>query len=138
LNALTSRTIRAGASYCALVFAAGFVLGTVRELWIAPLLGVRLRELLEMPVMLVVIILASRWTVTRFELSGHLRARLTAGGIALALLLAAELTLALALRDTTLAAYVASRDPVSGIVYLIMLGIFAVMPALLPRAPPPR
>ena len=29
--------------------------------------------------------------------------------------------------------YVASRDPVAGMVYLVMLGVFAIMPMLVAR-----
>ena len=50
----------------ALVFGVGFVLGTVRVLWIAPQLGARAAELAEAPVMLVVIYFAARWIAKRF------------------------------------------------------------------------
>ena len=39
-------------------------------------------------------------------------------------------TLVLWLRGWTLAEYYESRDPVSGAVYVIMLGLFALMPLL--------
>jgi hypothetical protein len=54
-------TLKAGAVYFALVFAAGFVLGTVRTLWVVPRLGVRTAELAEAPIMFGVSILAVRW-----------------------------------------------------------------------------
>ncbi|HVA00273.1 MAG TPA: hypothetical protein VMV34_01325 [Terriglobia bacterium] len=81
------RILKAGGLYFALVFAAGFVLGTLRVLWIVPRLGAR----------------------------------------------TAELTVVLALRGLTLREYLASRDPVAGSVYVIMLGIFAVMPLFVAR-----
>lgn len=77
--------------------------------------------------------LAARWAVTRFGLIRAPRARIAVGGIALALLLVAEIALLLMLRGPTISEYVATRDPVSGTVYLVMLGIFAILPALLPR-----
>ncbi|MCK7494493.1 MAG: hypothetical protein MZW92_27450 [Comamonadaceae bacterium] len=43
-------------------------------------------------------------------------------------MVAAEVLLAVVLQDRTLGEYVASRDPVSGSVYLAMLALFAVMP----------
>src|SRR5579883_2596395 len=61
------RTLEAGLLYFALVFGTGFVLGTVRTLWIVPRLGDRTAELLEAPVMLAVIVAAARWTVFRLE-----------------------------------------------------------------------
>jgi hypothetical protein len=56
----TVQILKAGALYFALVFGAGFVLGTVRTLWVVPRIGTRMAELLEEPIMLVIIILAAR------------------------------------------------------------------------------
>ena len=53
--------LKAAVVYFALVFGAGFVLGPIRILFIVPRFGVRLAELMEFPVMLVVIVLTSRW-----------------------------------------------------------------------------
>jgi hypothetical protein len=50
--------------------------------------------------------------------------------LALSLLVALEFTLVLKLRGLTLAEYFRERDPVSGAVYYLMLGVFAVMPLL--------
>jgi hypothetical protein len=52
--------LKAGILYFAFVFGAGFVLGPIRLLRIVPQVGTRMAELLEMPVMLVVIIAAAR------------------------------------------------------------------------------
>ena len=40
-------TFKAGVLYFALVFAAGFALGTIRTLWVMPRLGVSTAELIE-------------------------------------------------------------------------------------------
>jgi hypothetical protein len=56
------------------------------------------------------------------------------GLLALALLLAAELIMAVALQKRSLADYIASRDPVSGTVYLTLLVLFAAMPILAARS----
>ena len=61
--------------------------------------------------------------------------RLGAGCLALGLLVGAEVLLAVAIQERTLGEYVASRDPVSGGVYLAMLVLFAVMPLVLARLP---
>jgi hypothetical protein len=50
------------------------------------------------------------------------------GAIALGMLVASELLVAVVLADRGIAAYLASRDLISGGVYIVMLGVFAAMP----------
>lgn len=126
---MTTRSIKAGLAYFALVFGAGFVLGVLRVSLLVPRLGARIAELSEMPLMLAVIVMAARFVIRRFAVPLALPARLGTGLLALALLLAAEVLLAVVLQERSLAEYVASRDPVSGGVYLAMLVLFALMPA---------
>lgn len=130
---LPTRTIKAGITYFALVFGAGFALGMIRVPFLVPRLGERVAELIEMPFMFVAIVVSARFIIRRFSLPANVLARLGAGFLALGLLVAAEVLLAVALQDRTLGEYVASRDPVSGIVYLAMLALFAVMPLVLAR-----
>jgi hypothetical protein len=125
--------LKAGVLYFALVFGAGLVLGPIRILWLVPRFGTRLAELMEAPVMLVVIILAARWIMRRFAVLSTVFQRLGMGCIALALLLVAEFTLVLRLRGLTIAEYLANRDPVSGTVYYVLLGVFALMPLFVAR-----
>ena len=131
-------TLKASLLYFAIVFGAGFVLGPIRILWAVPRFGPRMAELMEMPIMLAVIIVAARWTVRRLGVSATAARRLTMGGAALALLLAAKFTLALWLRGLSIPDYVASLDPVAGPVYAGTLGAFAVMPLLVGRSPDHR
>jgi hypothetical protein len=131
-NVLT-RTTKAGITYFALVFGAGFVLGSIRVPFLVPRLGERVAELIEMPFMFVVVLVAARFIIRRFALPANVLARLGTGLLALGLLVATEVLLAVALQDRTLGEYVVSRDPVSGIVYLAMLALFAVMPLVLTR-----
>ena len=133
MNTLRLRTLKAGITYFSLAFGAGFILGTIRVPFLVPRLGERLAELIEMPFMLVAIFLAARFITQRFALPATAWVRLSTGLIALALLLAAELLLAVALQDRSLGEYVSSRDPVSGTVYLAMLALFAAMPLLISR-----
>ena len=125
--------LKAGVLYFALVFGAGFVLGTIRTLWIVPRLGTRTAELMETPIMFVVTILAARWIVLRLAVPSTPFARLGMGCIALGLLLVAEFGLVLWLRGLSIKEYLATRDPVSGTVYYVMLGVFAIMPFLVAR-----
>lgn len=133
MSNLATRTMKAGITYFALVFGAGFVLGSIRVPFLVPRLGERAAELIEMPFMFVVVLVSARFIIKRFGLPAHALPRLGAGFLALGFLVAAEVLLAVALQDRTLGEYVASRDPVSGIVYLAMLAMFAVMPFVLAR-----
>jgi hypothetical protein len=125
--------LKSGALYFALVFGAGFVLGPVRLLWLVPRVGERIAELVETPIMLVVVILAARWIVRRPSVPPTRSARLGVGVVALGLLLVAEFGVVLGLRGLTVAEYLASRDPVAGTVYAVTLMVFAVMPMLVAR-----
>lgn len=119
--------------YFAIVFGAGFVLGAIRVTLLIPRIGVRAAELAEMPIMLAVIVLAAHTVVRRFSLPARTRTRLAVGLFALALLVAAELVLAITVQSQSLSEYIAGRDPVSGSVYLGMLVVFAIMPLLVRR-----
>ncbi len=125
--------LKAGVLYFAIVFGAGFALGTIRVLWVAPQFGTRMAELIEAPFMLIVTIASARWIVRRLAVPSEACSRLGMGMIALGLLLILEFTLVLWLRGLTIREYFASLDPVSGTVYPLMLGVFAIMPLLIAR-----
>jgi len=127
------RIAKAASLYFTLVFGAGFVLGSIRVPFIVPRLGERYAELLEMPLMFVAILLAARYIARRFQLPTSWAVCLTVGLTALGLLVAAELLLGAVLQGRSLGQYLASRDPVSGSVYLVMLLVFAFMPAIVAR-----
>lgn len=118
----------AALAYFAIAFAVGFGLGTLRVLWVAPALGERLAELAELPLMVLACALAARWTCARLRVPDGAGPRLAMGALALALLLAVEFTVVLALRGLTLETYLASRDPVSGTAYALSLLAFALWP----------
>ena len=125
--------LKAGMLYFVFVFGAGFLLGPIRILWVVPRLGTRVAELLEAPIMFVIIIVAARWIVRRLAVPSKASSRLSMGGIALSLLLIAEFTLVLWLRGLSIREYLAGRDAVAGTVYYVMLGAFAIMPLLVAR-----
>lgn len=123
------RVLKASAIYFISVFAVGFVLGTIRMLLVVPYIGVRWAELIEQPLMLLASYYLARLVVHRFGPFTPTR-RLAIGIIALAFLLAAELSLTLFVQGLTFAQYLASRDAVAGVVYVTSLAAFALMPLL--------
>ena len=87
------RTLQAGAIYFLLVFAVGWVLGPIRELWLVPHLGRTMGSLLEAPlIVMIAMILAAGWVLRRLNVPYALNARLAVGLVALGILLVAELT----------------------------------------------
>ena len=125
------KPLKAAALYFAVVFAAGFVFGSIRVPFLVPRLGVRVAELSEAPLMLVVILFASRRVVRRFVLTPQ--EALKVGLLAFVLLLALELLLAHVMSRLTIREYISSRDPISGAVYVALLLIFAASPWLRAR-----
>lgn len=121
------RVLGAGAAYWAVVFALGFVLGTIRVLWLAPLVGLVPATLLELPVMLAASWIASGWLMQRFAITGQ-GAALAMGGLAFGLLMAAECALAAALSGETPAQWLAGLRQPHALLGLAGQAAFAVMP----------
>ena len=119
--------VKAAGTYFGLVFGVGFILGPIRILFIVPRFGVRIAELMEAPIMLMVIVFAAKCVVHRFNLA---LAALPVGLVALGFMLVFEFTVVIRMRGITLAEYFHERDPVSGTVYYLLLVVFAIMPLL--------
>jgi hypothetical protein len=130
--------LKPGLAYFALVFTAGFALGSIRVPFLVPRLGERTAELIEMPFMFVAVVFAARWVVTRLQVPATLAARASMGIVALLFLVTAELAMARVLSGGSIDQYIAGRDPVSGSVYLAMLVLYAAMPEILRHVARPR
>ncbi len=128
---MISKALKYGVIYFALVFGAGFVLGTIRVLILAPRMEARYAELIEIPVMLVVIYLSAKYVVSSMQpLQARLPYLITGLG-ALLLLLVLEFTLVLGMRQMSLDQYLESRDEWAFAAYILSLIIFALMPLFL-------
>jgi hypothetical protein len=125
------RPFKAGMLYFAIVLGTGFILGLVRVPFLVPRLGERYAELAEMPIMFIVIVIAARHIVRRYGLDPNVGIRLQVGFLALALAVSVELLLVTLIQSRPIAQYIASRDPVSGSVYILLLLLYALMPAML-------
>jgi hypothetical protein len=128
-----TRATKAGAAYFALVFAAAFCLGAARTLLAAPVLGETGAVLLEAPALLVVIVLAARWAVERFDVPPDALSRLGMGAVALSLQQAGDLAVATGLRGLSAAAYLADFATARGAVYAAMLAVFLATPSFVRR-----
>lgn len=93
-------SIKAGAAYFAVVFALGFVLGAIRVLWLAPMIGETAAVMAEQPVMLTASWFVARWLVQQYDVA-RARERLVMGACAFSMLMIAELLLAVSLFGQT-------------------------------------
>jgi len=127
--------LKAGTVYFMLVFAAGFVLGTIRVLAVVPAVGETIAVLIETPVMLTISWIACRFIIRRFGVPAVLADRVTMGGFAFALLMAAEIGVAWLLGRRSVSAYLAHYVTVAGALGLAGQIAFAAFPALQLRFP---
>jgi hypothetical protein len=126
-------------AYFALVFALGFVLGTVRTLLLRDASGDGrlLAVLIELPIMLGASWFLCRTVVRRFAVAPTVAARALMGGIAIALLMLAEFGIGALLAGRTPGEHLALYREASYALGLAAQIAFAFMP-LLQRRPGPR
>jgi hypothetical protein len=128
------RALKAGVIYFLLVFAVGWVLGPIRELWAVPHFGPMAAMLSEAVIMLIAMIVAARWVIRRFHVPQTLGATLSIGLIAIGLLFPAEISGVLWVRGPSLQEYLASFATAPGIISLQIFLLFGAMPTIVMRA----
>ena len=124
------RTFKAGAIYFLLVFALGWVLGPIRELWAMPQFGRITAMLFEAVIMLIAMVISAWWTMRRLKVPRTPAATISMALVALGLLIPAEIAGVLWVRELSLPDYLASFGTVPGVISLVMFLLFAAMPAL--------
>jgi len=120
--------LRVSLLYLCFVFAAGFLLGIVRVMFMVGLLGERYAELAEMPFMILVCGVTAYYLVKKYREQLSTARAVCVGLISLVLLLAVEFSVVLELRGLSIPEYFALRDPVSGTAYIVGLVSFALAP----------
>jgi hypothetical protein len=122
------RALIAGAAYFLALFASGFVLGTVRVMFITPRTGELLATLMEVPVMLIVAFFICRWMVRQWHVPRGIAVRWIMVPWFLALLMIFETLLGIMLFGRTVTEQWAALSSPAG-----MLGLSAqIVAALLP------
>jgi hypothetical protein len=125
---------KAGAEYFAAVFAAGFFMGTVRTIAIAPRIGELSAVVAEIPLMLLASWVACKFVMERYPQINNTRSALAAGGFALVLLLIAEALLSIGLTGLSLSQHVALYRELPIQIGLLGQILFALLPFLRARA----
>lgn len=115
--------------FFALVFGAGFALGTIRVVLVQPYLGAGASRLLELPVMVVISYLAAQFITRRLGPATR-NQWLCVGLIAFVLLMTAEMLLGTFVFRTPLKAMLADMLTFTGLVSLLAQGLIILFPAL--------
>jgi hypothetical protein len=123
-----ARSVWAGGAYFLMVFVLGFALGTVRVLYVAPRLGAAVAVLLEAPIMLGASWAACGWCLRRFEVPPGRGPRGLMGALAFALMIAAELGVAVLVFGQGPAGFIAAYRSLPGAVGLAAQAAFGLMP----------
>lgn len=92
-NSALGKAAFSGALYFAGMFVLGFVLSTIRVLWVAPSLGELNATLVELPFMLALSWIYCRWLLRRRRVHTNVPTRCLMGLVALVLFLCAEILL---------------------------------------------
>lgn len=122
---------RAGGLYFAIVFAFAFVFGVVRRLMLEPRFGEDMAVAAETPFLIAVMFFSARWITQRIALPPL--ELLGMGAFALALQQIAELGLVYA-GGETVGDYLAHFGTPAGMLFLVALIAFALMPWIVGRA----
>jgi hypothetical protein len=125
--------VLAGAAYFALIFPVAFLLGVLRTLVLVPLTGELVAVALEVPVLL-----ALTWRVARRlgrPVPATAGARVSMGLVAFALLMVAELALAVLILDMPAMAFLAGMTTAPGLLGLAGQIAFGLIPLVQLRYP---
>ncbi len=124
------RSIAAGMGLFASVWVAGFGLGILRVLWLAPRTGDVWATLLELPLILAVAWVACGWMIRTLGVPDAAAARLLMGGVALGLLLSAEVALAWWMQGQEFFAFLRGLGEPAKAIGLAGQVVFGAMPLL--------
>lgn len=100
----------AGVAYFAILFGAGAAAGVLRVLFVSPQLGALGGVLVELPIMLALAWLACGWLANHLHVGERLVDRITMGGSAFIILMAAESGLSLLMGGRPAEAIVIAAD----------------------------
>lgn len=127
------RGLIAGTAYFVALFSLGFVLGTIRVVFVAPRFGQLTATFAEVPVMLTVAFFACRWATRRWQVPRTIAIRWAMALWFLALLTFFEMLLGATLFARTLAEQWAALATPSGLLGLSAQIIAALLPLFVGR-----
>jgi hypothetical protein len=122
--------LHAAALYFVLVFIVGLLLGPPRVIWLEPWLGKVIAVILEAPFLLAAMWFAARVAPKWVGVRGGWISYVAIGGAALLLQQMADLAVGFGFRGMNFADQLAYFATPAGIIYMLTLIVFALMPLL--------
>lgn len=132
------RAVKAGVVYFVLMFAVGWILGPIRELWAVPHFGRVEATVVEAILMLIAMVVAARWAIRRFEVPHTFASTLSMGLISIGLLFPAEIAGIVWVRRLSVQEYTASLVTIPGNISLGLFLLFTAIPIVVGRLIPAR
>jgi hypothetical protein len=132
----TTRIVGAAALYFLIVFGVGSVLGPIRVIWLEPVIGSAAATLCEAPLLFATMMVAALWVPSKIGMPANMGSLLKMGLIALAILIVADVLVGTAIRGITWAEQFAYFATPAGLMYLGLLAVFTLMPALINTGSP--
>ncbi len=127
------RALIAATVYVLILFALGFVLGTIRVLFVAPGIGVLRATLMEVPLMLTAAYLLCRWAIARWQVAPTLSARAAMALWFLVVLALFETLVGVTLFGRTLAETWSGLASPAGLIGLAAQIVAALLPLVIDR-----
>jgi hypothetical protein len=127
------RALLVASAYFLALFTLGFVLGTIRVLFIAPRFGPLAATAAEVPIMLIAAFWACRWSMRRWRVPSAITTRLAMALWFLVLLFVFETLLGAALFGRTMIEQWAALATPAGLIGLAAQVIAALLPTMVGR-----
>lgn len=127
---MSRAALNAGLVYGSSIFALGFSLGALRELWLGPLFGRNVVVLVEGPLILLTAWFLAWWLIRGHAVAALAGQRLAMGAVAFMLLMAGEAAVAMFGNGRTLAMHLATYTTAQGMLELMPQVAFALLPLL--------
>jgi hypothetical protein len=128
-----NRALLAASVYFLALFSLGFVLGTIRVIFVAPRSGTLAATIAEVPIMLIVAFWACRWSIRRWHVSGAITTRMAMAIWFLVLLFVFETALGSALFGRTMTEQWEVLTTSAGLIGLAAQVIAALLPTMVGR-----
>lgn len=122
--------LKAGLLYFTGIFALGFILGTIRTIFLVPRMGILAGVIIEVPIMLTASWFLCKKLINRFNITKESADLLLFGGSAFALLMAAEFIFSVFIFKQGVSLFFSNLLTLHGLIGLLAQIVFGIIPLI--------